>query len=219
MGDDHHRFAGLAAGVLQQLEDALAGDIVQRAGGLVAQQQLGIFGQRPGDGHPLLFAAGKLGGKVVHPVAQTHLPQGLTGVQRLPGDLRGQLHVFQRRQVLHQVVELEHEAHVKPPVLGEPPGIVSGDLLAVQQNGARGAAVHASQHIQNGGLASAGGAHDDAELPLLDGKGNAVGGVNFLLAHGVTFDNVLKFDKTHGKTTSKQQIDLIHRHFISYRLS
>ena len=36
--------------------------------GLVAQQELGILRQRPGDGHPLLLAAGELGGEVPQPV-------------------------------------------------------------------------------------------------------------------------------------------------------
>ena len=43
----------------------LAGGEVERPGRLVAQQQRGVLGQRPGDGHPLLLAAGKLRGEMV----------------------------------------------------------------------------------------------------------------------------------------------------------
>ena len=44
---------------LQQLQHGLAGIVIQRAGRLVAEQQLRILGQRPRDGHALLLAAGE----------------------------------------------------------------------------------------------------------------------------------------------------------------
>jgi hypothetical protein len=50
-----------------------------RAGGFVGQQQGGAVDDRPGDGHPLLLAAGELVGFVVQPLAQPHLLQGCHG--------------------------------------------------------------------------------------------------------------------------------------------
>ena len=42
VGDDDDRNALLAAGILQQLQNLLTGFVVERARGLVAQEQLGI---------------------------------------------------------------------------------------------------------------------------------------------------------------------------------
>ena len=56
----------LATAVLQELEDLLARLIVERAGGFVAEKQLGILGQRTGYGHALLLASRELRGEVVH---------------------------------------------------------------------------------------------------------------------------------------------------------
>ena len=70
MGDDD---AGLALGFvefLQSFEHQLAHAEIQVAGGLIAQDQDRVLGQRPGHGYPLLLAAGKLRGEVVHPVLQ-----------------------------------------------------------------------------------------------------------------------------------------------------
>ena len=45
--------------------DVYKRQVVQRTGGLVAEQQLWVFGQCAGNGHPLLLAAGKLRREVV----------------------------------------------------------------------------------------------------------------------------------------------------------
>ena len=62
MGNQHHGDAQLGVDPLEQLQNALGGHGIQRAGGFVAQEHFGIAGQRPGDGDPLLLAAGQLGG-------------------------------------------------------------------------------------------------------------------------------------------------------------
>jgi hypothetical protein len=54
----------------QQLEHPLDLDVVQVGGGLVGQDQRRVVGQGPGDGHPLLLAAGQVAGTVAEPVAQ-----------------------------------------------------------------------------------------------------------------------------------------------------
>ena len=144
MGNNDHRAAGAAAGILQKGQHLLAGLVIQCTGGLVAEQKLGIFGQCAGNGHPLLLAAGKLRREVVQPLAQPHAAQGLGGVQRVAADLAGQLHIFQRRQVLHQVVELEHKAHIVPAVSGQLPLGKVAHVLPVQPDMALVAGVHAA---------------------------------------------------------------------------
>ena len=58
VGDDDDGAARLAAGALEQGQHLLAGLIVQRAGGLVAEQKLRIFCEGACNGDALLLAAG-----------------------------------------------------------------------------------------------------------------------------------------------------------------
>ena len=52
---------------------------VEGRGGLVEEHELGVHGQGPGDGHPLLLAAGELVGVVVDLVGQAHPLEELAG--------------------------------------------------------------------------------------------------------------------------------------------
>ena len=192
MGDDDDGDALLAAGILQKLQDRPAGLVVQGAGGLVAEQELGVLREGSRDGDPLLLAAGELGREVVHPVGKAHVPQHLLGVQGVRADLGRQLHVLESRQVLDQVIELEDEADVPAAVLGELPGVVAAHLAAVHQDGPLRAGVHPAQHVQHRGLARPAGAHDDHELPLLDLKADVVHGADLHLAAAVDLRHVPK---------------------------
>ena len=58
--DQDHRQAELAAQLLEQLEDLRLHHHVERRGGLVADDQLGLAGQRERDHHALAHAAGEL---------------------------------------------------------------------------------------------------------------------------------------------------------------
>ena len=74
MGDDDH--GGLLFGQGADHPQHLAGELrVQGGGGLVKAEDIGAEGQGPGDGHPLLLAAGELVGVMPRPVGQTHLGQ------------------------------------------------------------------------------------------------------------------------------------------------
>ena len=61
----------------QQIEHRPPGAPVQRPGWLVGEYHLRPGHQRPGDGHPLLLAAGQLGRPAPCPVGQPHPRQGL----------------------------------------------------------------------------------------------------------------------------------------------
>ena len=56
MGDDDDRGPLLAGHVLKNLQNLLAGLVVQGPGRLVAEQELGLLGQGAGDGDTLLLA-------------------------------------------------------------------------------------------------------------------------------------------------------------------
>ena len=134
-----------------------------------------------------------------HSTENCHAAQGLGGVQRVAADLAGKLHVFQRGQVLHQVVELEHKAHVIPAVGGQLPGGKAAHVAAVQPDVALVAVVHAAQNIQQGGLARTGGPHDDAELALVHIEIQVVGGSDLHTAGLVIFTDIFKLHKMlHG---------------------
>ena len=98
----------------------LAGLVVERAGGLVAQQHLGPLGDGAGDGDALLLAAGELRRKVVEALAEADQlaapPRARIGAARDLGDQRD---VLARGQARDQVVELEDEADVLAPVAGQ----------------------------------------------------------------------------------------------------
>src|SRR5271165_4520940 len=72
VGDEHHGQAALPPHGLQQADDLVPGVLVEVAGRLVGQQDLGFLDQCPGNGHPLLLAARKLAGHVAQPVAEAY---------------------------------------------------------------------------------------------------------------------------------------------------
>ena len=60
VGDEQQRHAGLALERLQQLQDLRLDGDVERGGGLVRDQQLGVVGERGRDHHPLALPAREL---------------------------------------------------------------------------------------------------------------------------------------------------------------
>ena len=139
-----HHDHGHAAGrqILDHMQD-LAGQLrVERRGHLVEQHDLGLHGERSGDGGALLLAAGHLLGIGVRLVLEPDPAQHREGeVARLPlGDL---LHrpgrqgdVLGDRQMGKQIVALEDDADVEAQLpqidLGiADPVIADDDLAAV----------------------------------------------------------------------------------------
>ena len=89
VGDDDHGAARGSAGVLQKLQDGAPRFEVEGAGGLIAEQELGVFRQGAGDGHALLLTAGKLAREVAHALGKAHGIQHLIGRQGVLADLAG----------------------------------------------------------------------------------------------------------------------------------
>ena len=167
MGD--HDDQPVPGHLLQKLHHLHAGLAVQRAGGLVGQEDVRVVDEGPGDGNALHLAAGHLGGHLVELVAQPHLFQGVHGpaAALLLGHARqgqGKLHVGEHRLMGDQVIALEHEADGVVAV-GVPVAVlvVLGGA-AVDDEVAAGVAVQAADDVQRGGFAAAGGAQDGHEL-------------------------------------------------------
>ncbi len=128
MGDEQHRLAPLKPDPLKLQVEAFAGHCVQRAEGLVHQQQRGVVDQASADRHPLLHPTGKLPGVAVlkslkadhfqklERAAATVLAAELLHVDR-------QQHVVQYRAPGEENGRLEHDSDVPPR---------SGDLNATQ---------------------------------------------------------------------------------------
>ena len=172
VGDDHHRHPQLLVELLEEGQDGEGGVGVQGGGGLVAQQDLRVGGQGPGDGHPLLLAAGHLGGIGLFLVLQAHdlqqLPGLLHGLGPLDADeLQGEADVVQGGALHEQVEALEDHADGVPG-LPELPGFELGDVLAVEQDGAGGGALQEVHAPDQGGLARPGQADDAEDLPSHD---------------------------------------------------
>ena len=83
-----------------------------------------------------MLAAGKLRREVVHAMRKAHLRKHLRRIKRMRADLAGKLNVLERRKVLNQVIELEHEADIQTAVLRELTFGESADLAPIKRDGA-----------------------------------------------------------------------------------
>ena len=100
MGDEQHRHAHLALQLLQQFEDLRLNRDVERCGGLVCNQQVGLVGERHGDHHALALTSGQLmrvGVEALLGVADADLVQQLQ-------------HAGAHRLLVHVLVDAQHLA-------------------------------------------------------------------------------------------------------------
>ena len=154
---------------LEQFHHLNAGLAVQRAGGLVCQQDVGVVHQRAGNGYALHLPAGHLAGVLVQLVAQPHLLQRSGGTAAALGlgyarDGQCQFHVAQYGLVGDQVIALEHKTDGVVPV-GVPVAVgvfFGGD--AVDDQIAAVVAIQTADDVQQGGLAGAAGAQNGHEF-------------------------------------------------------
>ena len=107
----------LAVDAIEHFEHEPARRSVESAGGLVAQEDLGLLDDRARDGDPLLLAARHLRRIVVAPRGQPDQIQRLVGRHGPGREVRDERDVLARREARDEVVELEDEADVRAPVL------------------------------------------------------------------------------------------------------
>mmetsp|Transcript_13766 Transcript_13766/g.33854 ORF Transcript_13766/g.33854 Transcript_13766/m.33854 type:complete len:306 (-) Transcript_13766:3780-4697(-) len=146
---------------------------VQRRGGLIQQQHLGVLDDRARDGDALLLAAAELDAALPH--ARVHPLRQLGDEVGRVGRARRRLHLLQAgtRRAVRDVVRdgarkqqrlLRHQPHLLP----HPLEVVTGQRAAIQQDVARLRVVEALQQRHHGGLAAAALAHQRARLARLD---------------------------------------------------
>src|SRR6266849_3384920 len=154
VGHHHHRDP-LPVEILEERHDLHAGMRVERAGGLVGQDQDRIVDEGARDGHPLLLPARELGRVMVLPLREADRGQ-LGAGPSLPvapqgrAVEQGQLHVLERGGARQQVEGLEHEADLLVAHPREPVAAHAGDVEPVEVVLPRGRSVQAAQQVHEG---------------------------------------------------------------------
>ena len=147
------------------------GHSVQIAGGLVGQDQRRLRRQHPGDGHPLLLSARKLGRAMSSPILQPHPRQRFQRL--LPADFAAfspeyqrQLHIFQRRHGADQVEALEDKADLPVADIGGGSAAQPLHRGAFQQIFPCGGTIQTAQNVHQGGFSAARRAGNGQKVPL-----------------------------------------------------
>jgi hypothetical protein len=180
VGDQQDGHVPLAAHPQHEIFQVLPGLRIHRAERLVHQQQHRIEGQRPGDGDPLLHAAGQLPRVLVRGVGEAHRGQRGQG----GGIARGAAALRAAKRQRHVVADAQPRVQRAAVVLeddGEPVGH-AGDRRAVQDDPAAGGLEQAGDAAQQRGFAAAGRPDDGDQLAVgrleadpLDGHVGPVG--------------------------------------------
>ena len=121
---------------------------------LVGQNEFWLIDQRARDGHALLFAAGKLSGQMRQAVAEAHARQRFFGfffVGHAVKILR-QHHVFERREVRHEVKLLKNKAHFFRAVAHQAVFAELCELHTVNDNAAGSQRVQSAENVDKGGF-------------------------------------------------------------------
>ena len=109
---DHQDGVSRVVQLAEDLDDDGFVGFVEIAGGLIGKDQFRLIDQRSRDGHTLLFAAGKLRGKMREAVAEAYTIQRFFGLFFV-GDaveILGEHYVFESREIRHEMKLLEDEA-------------------------------------------------------------------------------------------------------------
>ena len=201
MRHDHDSLVQLPRRVSEQVEHLLARARVERAGRLVAEHHVRSGDEGARDRHPLLLAAGELGGAAVTELREPHRVEQEVEPPRLEApaaEPQREGDVVLDVQGRQQVVRLEHEAHVIAPEGGELTCLQARDLGSAEVDGAAAGPVKSRSTVQQRALARAGGAHDRGEGALRDGEVHAAEGGDAAGACAVGLDDGLQAQRFGG---------------------
>ncbi len=212
VGDQHRERPDVAVHALDDLQDQHARRGVQRARRLVAEQDRGPLGDRPGDRDALLFPAGQLRREVVEPLAETDQAERLLRRHRVDRDLGDGRDVLAGGQAGDEVVELEDEADVAAPELGQGRLVRRREVLAAVDDAAAGRGVEAPEDVEQGRLAAARGPQKDDELPGAQVEVDAPEGLDRDLAHPVDLGKAARREDRRGYGAGGQGPGGVWRH-------
>jgi hypothetical protein len=198
MSDEDDGFAALVQPV-NEVQDFSAGFRIEVSGRFVGEDHEGIVHERAGDGDALLLATGQLVGAVVEAIAQADeggqfeaAVVALLEVAALVEE--GDLDIFEDAELGDEVIGLKDEPDALAADFRQLIIAHAGDILIPQKVLAGGGAVEATEEIEHGRFAGAGGSHDGHQLAGADLQGDAAQGMHLELAHGVGFGDVLNID-------------------------
>ena len=199
MGDQHDGQLQLTVDFGEQLQDRSRGLRVEGAGGLVAQQDLGVGRQGAGDTDALLLATRQLRrvlfGVVREPDAGQQFGDALVdfAARQLAGQGQWQCHVVGDGFGSQQVEVLENH----PDLLAEAAqlaGVERGNVLAIDDDLAAGRLFKAVDQTQHGALAGAGVADKAEHLAIFDGKAGRIQCGDFPTGNAVGLVYLLELD-------------------------
>ena len=155
MGDHRGSRSKLAVHPLDGLEHENTRLAVERPGRLIAQQDLGLFRDGPGDSDALLLAARELRREVIHTLVEANDRQRFFGRHRPFGDLRHQRHVLTRREARNEIVELEYEADVLAAKHGQLAFARIRQVMIIEREFAVGRRVEPAEDVEKSRFAAA----------------------------------------------------------------
>ncbi len=203
MGDhyDGDVLAGVDLG--EEVGEARGVRAVERARGLVGEEELRAVDECAGDGGALAFTAGELARAVVETVAEADGFQQFFGARAKGGAVggfageRGDEDIFQRGALWEQVVELEDEAHRCIPKRRQLVRVQLGEILAGYDHLAGLGLVERAEEIEQRAFSRSARAHDgggfafgDLEIESAEHRHGGLGGA-------VGFRDVAEFGE-HG---------------------
>ena len=188
----HHDYRGVVFLVhrFDQLQYLLGRVVIQRAGGLVAEQYVRILDDGAPDGAPLLLSAGKLGRQLVPVLVKPQRFQDIVHVQRVVAEVRAGLDVLLDIEVRDKVVHLEYVPEVAAAVIRQRLFLHILDLFAVDGDVAAVRVVDTSDDVQKGGFSAAGGTEQYAEFSLFDAEADTPEHVHLAFAGAVALFDV-----------------------------
>src|SRR6185312_3025736 len=214
VGDQHDGELEFAIDRGQQIEHGRRGLRVERAGGLVAQQDLRAVRQCAGDAHALLLAAGELRGVLVRVLGQTHALQQLAHAGAdfrcvpLAGEAQRERDVVRHRLRGEQVEVLEDHADA-PALRAQRRFGQRGHLGVADQDAPAAGPFQQVDQPDQGGLAGAGMADDAEHLAIQDVEAERLQRGDVLAVHTVGLVHVEKADHG-GSSGGRASILAVH---------
>ena len=141
--------------------------VVEVAGGLVGEDQVGVVAEGAGDRDPLPLSAGEEFGGKAGPLRQADLGEEIESaapVEGLSGDSEGHEDVLERGEVFEEIVGLENKADVEAP---ERRAVCRRRELACDGDGAEVGSFERAEDVEEGRFSLARSSCDGGRLPPL----------------------------------------------------
>jgi hypothetical protein len=212
MGDDQRRHFLFLVHPLEDVEDDPGIFFVEGTGGLVAEDDRRVLGDRTRKRNALLLAPGQFGGKFVAVGKQSdggqHIGDG-SGVFR---QVAAEADVFFDREVLQEVELLESKAQMAAAELCQLILRHPTDDDAIDFDRAGRGFVEAAQHIEERGLPAAAGAENDDKVAIPDGEVDVFQCNGLDGSASVDFGQVFDFDGHRPFSLSDESVFILtHR--------